>query len=617
MSYSGPAIVRFEVYSFEDNRWILQASFPGKERDDALDEAKAIERGYGLAAKVIRETYYPDKNSSEELTIYVSDKSLREPQAPVRRRAAASGIRMGPVSVSTGSTGIAGKRSVNEQLPPRPMGMVFKMMVVIAVSLVCAGAITGILSTFLNYLSQHGVAIGGQTLPIVSFMSFIVAFLVTAVPLALKILDLRSGTFLAPAPDPVPPVTQVVSLIPPTQSEENIPAESLPSVPDEVMETFPLEENASIDQEASSTGEGEIPSSEIPPPPSEEPTAPSESPAEESKTEPPIVPDDTPVLETQRHMVMHFLSYLLTEIKKAYPQLDAYNRFGIDLLLTGGIDVLGNRYQLEVPDKRLLLAEAIVVLGTKKEIADNFASKYEGYLVEPRYLTMVQVGRNAMEGFLANNNIAMEQIHEVFKDWNKPSAPQAESRIMTIMFTDMVGSTDLTQAHGDIAGQDMVRRHNAIVRAALAKFSGKEIKHTGDGIMASFASAANGVEAAQTIQRAIDLHNKKDKTFPIHLRIGINAGEPIQEGDDLFGSTVQLAARVCAKATTDQILCTNVVRELSSGKGIAFTAHENCELKGFKEAMTLYDITWKDDLLSSVPSRTEVEISEDSLEKKL
>ncbi len=116
----------------------------------------------------------------------------------------------------------------------------------------------------------------------------------------------------------------------------------------------------------------------------------------------------------------------------------------------------------------------------------------------------------------------------------------------------------------------MVRRHNSIVRTALAEFAGKEIKHTGDGIMASFASTANGVEAAIIIQRACAIHNDKHPDLPLHLRIGINAGEPIQEEDDLFGTTVQLSARVCAKAGTDEILCTNVVRELSARKGSAF-----------------------------------------------
>ena len=138
-----------------------------------------------------------------------------------------------------------------------------------------------------------------------------------------------------------------------------------------------------------------------------------------------------------------------------------------------------------------------------------------------------------------------------------------------------------------------MRRHNNIVRTALLEFAGKEIKHTGDGIMASFASASNGVEAAIVIQRACNAHNKGRPDLELHLRIGLNAGEPIEEEDDLFGSTVQLSARVCAEAETDEILCTNVVRELSSGKDLTFAAKGATDLKGFKDPIALYKVLWR------------------------
>jgi class 3 adenylate cyclase len=156
----------------------------------------------------------------------------------------------------------------------------------------------------------------------------------------------------------------------------------------------------------------------------------------------------------------------------------------------------------------------------------------------------------------------------------------------------MVGSTDMTQAKGDAAAQEVVRRHNGIVRQALAEFDGREVKHTGDGIMASFASTANAVDAAIAIQRAVAAHNATAPAIPVHLRIGINAGEPIQEEDDLFGTTVQLAARVCAKAEPEQVLCSNVVRELSQGKGRRFASLGEHDLKGFRDPVALYEVLW-------------------------
>jgi class 3 adenylate cyclase len=131
------------------------------------------------------------------------------------------------------------------------------------------------------------------------------------------------------------------------------------------------------------------------------------------------------------------------------------------------------------------------------------------------------------------------------------------------------------------------------VRSVLAALSGKEIKHTGDGIMAAFASAANGVEAAVAIQRAVRAHTDDHPDLPIEIRIGMDAGEPIEEDDDLFGTTVQLASRACAAAHSGQIMCTNVVRELSAGKGQDFVSRGLHALKGFKEKIALFEVQWQ------------------------
>jgi class 3 adenylate cyclase len=234
-------------------------------------------------------------------------------------------------------------------------------------------------------------------------------------------------------------------------------------------------------------------------------------------------------------------------------------------------------------------------MGVKSATAQAFADKYEEYLGEQRYIPMIIAGRNAMDSFLVGQDGLTDHIGPLFDLWNRPqvqSAP-ASSRVTTVMFTDMVGSTDMTQAQGDNAAQHVVRRHNSIVRNALTQFSGKEIKHTGDGIMASFASAASGVEAAIAIQRAIAAYNLQGQDQELHVRIGINAGEPIEEEQDLFGATVQLAARVCARCDTDEILCSNVVKELASGRNLSFTSIGGQELKGFKEPIHLYQVDWR------------------------
>ena len=157
------------------------------------------------------------------------------------------------------------------------------------------------------------------------------------------------------------------------------------------------------------------------------------------------------------------------------------------------------------------------------------------------------------------------------------------SGLRTILFTDLESSTALTQAVGDAKAQDVLHGHNDVVRAALAAHDGEEVKHTGDGIMASFGSAVSAVEAAQQIQR--DLAGGE-----FRVRIGINAGEPIAEDRDYFGTAVQLAARICDRAEPGQVLVSNVVRELCAGKTFTFEDAGAATLKGFNEPVALYAV---------------------------
>jgi class 3 adenylate cyclase len=321
----------------------------------------------------------------------------------------------------------------------------------------------------------------------------------------------------------------------------------------------------------------------------------------EADTHAPAPPNDgspppLPATESGATVFIRFVNALIASVRRQRPTLDAYNLFGIDLVMAGAIDLLGQQSGMPAQERRLVLKNAIEAMGVKPATALAFADKYEDYLGEQRYMPMILSGRSTMESFLAGHDTLSDVMGPAFNQWNKPQshAPASAARIMTVMFTDMVGSTDMTQTKGDKAAQNLVRRHNSIVRNALAQFSGNEIKHTGDGIMASFGSSANGVEAAIAIQRAITKHNAQHPDQGLHIRIGINAGEPIEEEEDLFGTTVQLAARVCARCDTDDILCSNVVKELASGRGLNFVSLGAQELKGFKEQVTLFQVVWRE-----------------------
>ncbi len=133
-----------------------------------------------------------------------------------------------------------------------------------------------------------------------------------------------------------------------------------------------------------------------------------------------------------------------------------------------------------------------------------------------------------------------------------------------IMFTDLQDSTAMTMRLGDARALHLLHVHNALTRKALREHAGREVKHLGDGIMASFASIDQALECSIAIQRAFAAFNIQNTTTPLHLRIGLSVGEPVEEDNDLFGATVQIASRLCSHADPDQILATEEMIELSA-----------------------------------------------------
>ncbi len=166
--------------------------------------------------------------------------------------------------------------------------------------------------------------------------------------------------------------------------------------------------------------------------------------------------------------------------------------------------------------------------------------------------------------------------------------------VHTILFTDVEGSTALTDRLGDAKARDLLREHERIVREALKAHGGSEVKALGDGFMTSFSAATKALECAIAMQRAFAAHNESAKE-PIKVRIGLNAGEPIAEEDDLFGTAVIRAARIAAKAAGGEILASDVVRQLVEGKDFLFADKGEASLRGFDEPVRLYEVRWPEE----------------------
>ena len=197
--------------------------------------------------------------------------------------------------------------------------------------------------------------------------------------------------------------------------------------------------------------------------------------------------------------------------------------------------------------------------------------------------------------FLGDTGALSRAIDEFLSEGDEATAlAPAPSGLVTILFTDIEGSTTLTQRLGDAKAQEVLRTHNAIVREALRAHGGTEVKTMGDGFMASFSSATRALECAIAMQRAFAEHNESAGE-PIRVRIGLNAGEPIAEDEDLFGTAVIMAARIAAKAEGGEILASDVVRQLVAGKGFLFSDRGDVVMRGFEDPVRLYDVRWREE----------------------
>jgi class 3 adenylate cyclase len=270
--------------------------------------------------------------------------------------------------------------------------------------------------------------------------------------------------------------------------------------------------------------------------------------------------------------------------------------------LAGVMGFYMDRHDLEAATAADLVVAHLQDLATQERHGVRFLSYWFDYqrksafcLVEAPDADAAQAVHRESHGGVANEIIPVDsgEVERFLGRIDDPagSGRAAESAFRIILFTDLEGSTALAQLLGDDGAVRLLRIHDGIIREALARHVGREVKHTGDGIMASFGSVQAALGGAVDIQRGFADHNASHEPA-LNVRIGISAGEPVAEGDDLFGAAVQLAARLCDHADPGAIVVSGVVRDLAIGKGFAFGPGGEASLKGFPDPITLCEVTW-------------------------
>jgi class 3 adenylate cyclase len=163
-------------------------------------------------------------------------------------------------------------------------------------------------------------------------------------------------------------------------------------------------------------------------------------------------------------------------------------------------------------------------------------------------------------------------------------ASEATSAFLTICFTDLVGSTELLDRLGQSEYMVRLTEHDLTVRQSLITWNGREIKHTGDGFMVAFG------DVDKALGWSLDVRESFETQDDLDVRLGLAAGEPVDQDGDLFGAAVSMASRICSLAGPQQVYASDVVRDLGLDTGFRFDAGKTEVLKGFSEPVTIYEL---------------------------
>ena len=195
--------------------------------------------------------------------------------------------------------------------------------------------------------------------------------------------------------------------------------------------------------------------------------------------------------------------------------------------------------------------------------------------------TLVELpGRDHLP-FVGDAERVLDEVEEFLT--GVPPAPDPDRVLATVMFTDIVGSTERVSREGDRAWTDLVQRHHALVREELARFRGREIDTAGDGFLAVFDGPGRAVNCAQAIVAGV-------LDFDLQVRAGVHIGEVELMGDRVGGIAVHIGARVSALAGPSEVLVSSTVRDLVAGSGIEFEDRGVRSLKGVPGEWRIYAV---------------------------
>lgn len=299
--------------------------------------------------------------------------------------------------------------------------------------------------------------------------------------------------------------------------------------------------------------------------------------------------------ETMEKVLGH-LKFIIAEVTQLLGMSEQpvtnYTKFGLNLFFAGACARLSKEFTLSAEEGMAVLARLMELTGVEKTMAYQFADNINEYGERPQYRKVVDAGDAIMAFHLNPENETNLELYDVIEEWNNPDEAIELPAVYTFMFTDIVDSTSLTEELGNFKMQKVIRAHNKSVREALERYGGTEVKHTGDGIMATFNISKFAVDAAIQIQQEINMFSRKKPKYGFDVRIGLHSGEAVIEEGDYFGTAVQTTARICAEAGPEEIWVSEEIERANWKDQDRFNNVGEFTLKGLSKEITLFSVSW-------------------------
>lgn len=542
-------ITTFEVYQVKFDRWALRLRLTAREQEQAIEAGRQMEQSSGLPVQVIEEN---------------EDQETGEVSLKVVKR--------------------FGKAEPDIKGPPEDTDVASRIVMVV-INAIGIGAIVTVLAMIaLQPLKSANSEPGAYTM----LLFFIFAATMLASALMLFKVYVPMELILWRGKTPAARARCIETLLHGSARSEQPPRPMRPAF----REPLPPAPAAPA---PASTEPGQLQTSFQISELSQEPAPPA---ADAAPPAPAWPPEVEAAREVARNTLFLFTDAALGLLALSRPEMQAFERFGLNLYLGGAAIkacdmTAASGVSLPQEVRRELLSQTLERAGTNAATVQSFVERLEPSLGRPRYKALADAGAEAFTAPPGEDGKPRhEKLDALLREWSDPAARGAKSEAVIFLLTDIVGSTALTAKLGNSAAQRVVRAHNTVARAAVKDYRGREIKHTGDGMLLTFPDAVTAARAAVAIQQDAHTYAADNPEAPLSLRVGLHIGEAAADEGEYHGEAVLLLDGICAAGEAGQITCSEEIAARTGGSSLRFVDLGQKLLKGTEIERRVLKLEW-------------------------